>query len=292
MSYVIEAVASSRSRAFDEGYAALVAEFAPRGELERREVIARWLDEGVRGSRPDAQPAERLRRSYHMLIARDEHGALAGVRDCHVVLDERDRVATIYFAHVLVLPPFRRTGLAALLRSEPVARAHRFLADAVADPSTIDLLLAAEMEPPSLDDEASIIRLVAYGKDGFAAIAPAVLPYCQPDFRDLERAGAGKPRAIPLLAIVRFLGHEGAPLLPVRLARAFVTHLYAVFATHVRLDHLAELEARTLGVLDAFASANTRDVPLLPLPRTLDDAAAVTPLSRAAVMPFFPQELR
>ena len=281
MSYVVEAVASSRSRAFDEGYAALAAEFAPRGELERREVIARWLDEGERPT-PAALP---LRRSYQMLVARDEHGALAGVRDCHVVLDDRNRVAVVYLAHALVLPPFRRTGLAALLRSEPIAIARRFLEDAVADASTIDLLLAAEMEPPSLDDEASIIRLVAYGKEGFAAIAPAVLPYCQPDFRDLDQLGAGKARAIPLLAIVRFLGHEGAASLPARLARAFVTHLYAVFGTHVRADHLAELEARTLGVLDAFASGEIRDVPLLPLPRTIDDAAAVTPLS-------LPQELR
>jgi len=44
----------------------------------------------------------------------------------------------------------------------------------------------AEMEPASRGDEASIVRLIAYGRDGFAAIAPAALPYWQPDFRDLD----------------------------------------------------------------------------------------------------------
>lgn len=289
MSYRIEAALSSRSRAFEEGYAALAAEFAPRGELERRDVIARWLDEPT-AARDDGH----LRRTYHLLVARDAHGELAGVRDCHMVLDDRDRVAIMYLAHALVMPPYRRSGLGALLRSEPIAIARRVLDEAQLAPSTVDVLLAAEMEPPTLDERASVVRLVAYGKEGFAAIAPAAFPYCQPDFRDLSGHAAEDARPIPLLAIVRFLGHEGARALPVRLARAFVTHLYAVFATHVRRDHLAQLEARTLGVLDAFTGTAGAGgvVPLLPLPRTIDDVAAVNPLSRSSVMPFFPQELR
>ena len=266
MSYRFEAVESSKSPAFDEAYGALDAEFGPRGELERREVVARWLDEAA------AAPEEKLQRSYHLLVARDERGSLAGVRDCHVVLDRGEAIAVVYLAHALVLPPFRRSGLGALLRSTPIAIARRVLGDAGMDASKVDILLAAEMEPAARDDEASIIRLLAYGKEGFAAIAPAALPYWQPDFRDLGALHVSDIEARPLrlLAVVRFLGHEGAPTLPKRLARAFVTHLYAVFATHVRPDHLAALEARTLGVLDALA---TPEVPLLPLPRTIDDEA-------------------
>jgi GNAT superfamily N-acetyltransferase len=265
VTYRIEAVESSKSPDFDEAYGALAAEFAPRGELERREVVARWLDEPRSGQ-------ELLQRTYHLLVARDEHGALAGVRDFHVVWDPREGVAIVYLAHVLVLPAYRRSGLGARFRSAPVAIARRVLGDAGLDASKVDILLAAEMEPASRADEASIVRLIAYGKDGFAAIAPAVLPYRQPDFRDLDGvlASGGEPRPIPLLAVVRFLGHEGEPTLPSRLARAFVTHLYAVFATHVRPDHLAALETRTLGVLDA---GGTPEVPLLPLPRTIDDEA-------------------
>lgn len=286
MSYRIEAVGSSSSAAFDAAYGALAAEFAPRGELERREVVARWLDEPDSVSGGEGGSAS-LQRTYHLLVARDARGALAGVRDCHVVLDTENGIAIVYLAHALVVPAFRRTGLGALFRSEPIAIGRRAIAEAGMDGHAVDLLLAAEMEPASLDDEASLVRLAAYGKEGFAAIAPAALPYCQPDFRDL--AALSEARPIPLLAVVRFLGHEGELSLPARLARAFVRHLYAVFATHVRPDHLAALSRRTLGVLDALALA---EVPLLPLPRSIDDRATVVPLTRAAVLPFFPEELR
>jgi hypothetical protein len=251
MNWDLSEVGSSRDASFDEAYGALAAEFGPRGELERRDVIVRWLD---------GQP-----RTYHLLVARDENGALAAVRDCHVIVT--DGVAVVYLAHALVLPPYRRTGLGALLRRAPIAIAQR-----EATPGA-DILLAAEMEHPRLSDEASVIRLCAYGKDGFAAIAPSALPYFQPDFRDLGPNDV--PRPIPLVAVVRWLGHENAPTLPARLARAFVTHLYRVFRTHVRADHLAELEGGTLRALEAFGKD---EVPLLPLPRTFADVAAIRAL--------------
>ena len=291
MSYRIERVGSSNAPDFAEAYAALAAEFASRGELERREVIARWLDE------PGAARFGRgLERSYHLLVARDDDGALAGVRDCHVILD-RSGVLVVYLAHALVLPPYRRRGLGALLRSAPIAIGRRVIGEAGLSASSVDLLLAAEMEPVSPkeegeegEDEASVVRLTAYGRDGFAAIAPSALPYCQPDFRDLDALATGDtPRPIPLLAVVRFIGHEGARRLPTRLARAFVTHLYAVFATHVRRDHLAVLEAATLRVLDAVTEG---EVPLIPLPRTIHDQATLSLLSQAAVLRALPPELR
>lgn len=281
MSYRIESVESSRSEGFEAAYGALHAEFASRGEIERREVIARWLDQPPASDGPYA-------RTYRLLVAYDEHGALAGVRDCHVILDPRQAIAVVYLAHALVLPPFRRTGLGALLRSAPLALARRALADAGMADRPSDVLLAAEMDPASLGDETSVIRLIAYGKEGFSVISPAALPYCQPDFRELRTAGAARP--IPLLAVVRRLGHETDATLPVPLARAYVKHLYAVFGTHVRADHLAALERRTLAVLDAFTRQG--DVPLLRLPTTLDDQEAVIPLSRTSVLSFFAEELR
>ncbi|MDB4938556.1 MAG: hypothetical protein JWP87_5528 [Labilithrix sp.] len=283
MSYRLDEVTSSASADFTEAYGALDAEFGPRGELERREVVARWIDRGADPER-EGERKGNLRRRYHLLVAKDESGALAGVRDCHVVLEPAARIAVVYLAHSLVLPPFRRTGLGARFRSEPIVLATRALADAGMDASSGDLLLAAEMEPAVPEDPASAVRLAAYAKDGFAAIAPAALPYCQPDFRDLDRAADPVPRPIPLLAIVRWVGHEGAASLPKRLARAFVSHLYAAFATHVRAAHLAALSARSMSALDAFESD---EVPLLPLPRTTDDHAALAPLMRDAVLPFF-----
>ncbi len=260
--YRLEAVTSSRGAAFDEAYAALHAEFGPRGELERREVIARWL-EAAGGAPP-------LERTYHLLVARDEAGAFAGVRDCHVTVDRREGLAVVYLAHVLVLPAYRRTGLAARLREAPLALGRRALDAAGLHAPDAALLLAAEMEPPRPGDLESLVRLVAYGKDGFSAVAPAALPYRQPDFRAL--AAGSEPRPIPLLAVVRLVGHEGAARLPARLARAFVTHLYTAFATHVRAEHLDALRAETLTALDVALAASARDdVPLVALPRTIHD---------------------
>jgi GNAT superfamily N-acetyltransferase len=274
VSYRLEEVGSSRDPAFAECYEALAAEFAPRGELERRAVIERWLDE------PKPVVVDGLERSYHLLVARDERGSIAGVRDCHVILDRRG-VVIVYLAHALVLPTYRRSGLGALLRRAPIAIGERAITEAGL--ARVDLVLAAEMEPASAE-ELSIVRLSAYAKDGFFAIDPSVLPYCQPDFRDLGPTETARP--IPLLAVVRYVGHDDARTLPRRLARAFVTHLYAVFASHVRRDHLTTLETATFRALDAHAED---DVPLLPLPRTRDDARA---LSQENVLRSFPQELR
>lgn len=265
MSYRIEAVRGTRSPDFEDGYAALAAEFAPRGELERREVVAAWLDGPP--TRSSAWP------SYQMLVARDERGALAGVRDCHVAIDRAAGLAVAYLAHALVLPAYRRTGLGALLRDAPITLIEELLRAMSIAPGSVDVLLAAEMEHPSRDDEASIIRLVVYGQAGFAAIAPAALPYWQPDFRELGEGDVAQARPISLLAIVRHVGHEGAATLPKVLARAFVETLYAVFSTHVRADHLAALEARTLGVLEVFPGD---EVPLLPLPRSREDPALLS----------------
>jgi GNAT superfamily N-acetyltransferase len=289
VSYRIEGVVASSAPDFAEAYAALAAEFESRGELERREVIAHWLDK-PQARMGTASSGDGLERSYHLLVARDDEGRLAGVRDCHVILD-RSGVAVVYLAHALVLPAYRRTGLGVLLRRAPIAIGRRAIGEAGLSTADVELLLAAEMEPASLEDDASIVRLTAYGRDGFAAIAPSALPYCQPDFRDLDALGASgeKPRPIPLLAVVRFIGHDGARSLSTRLARAFVTHLYAVFATHVRPDHLAALQAATLRVLDASTEG---EVPLLPLPRTTDDRATLSVLSHAAVLRSLPPELR
>ena len=296
MSPRIEAVTSSRGPDFAEAYAALSAEFEPRGELERREVVSRWLEEAtpVPAQAPDGVA---LLRSYHLLVARDGSGALAGVRDFHLVYDAKNAVAITYLAHVLVLPAHRRSGLAERFRSEPVELSQRAIEALGADLGAVDLLLAAEMEPADPAELSSLVRLVAYGKAGFAAIAPTSLPYCQPDFRLLDSPATDEAeprrvlgaRAIPLLAVVRWVGHEGATSVPRRLARAFMRHLYAVFATHVRADHLAALMARTLIALDA---SPLDDVPLVRLPRAIDDHDALEPLSRASVLPLFPAELR
>ncbi|MDB4946134.1 MAG: hypothetical protein JWP97_5668 [Labilithrix sp.] len=280
MSYALRAATGPSDPDAAAALALFEAEFGPRGELERPEVIAGWLAEPARG----VVTAGGLRRAYRLLVARDASGTIAGVRDLHVVVDRAARLVVVYLAHVLVLPPFRRTGLGALLRRAPVELASSFMMEEGAEP--LAMLLAAEMEPAGAAPE-SRVRLVAYGREGFAAIAPSFLPYVQPDFRAL---GPGdEPHPIPLLAVVRRVG-AGADerRLPAGLARAFVRHLYAVFESHVPEAHLRAEERATLDVLEArLAAAGAEEVPLLPLPRVLDDEEAFAALGEDAVRAAF-----
>ncbi len=279
----IERVATS-GLAFEEAYAALFAEFGERGEIERREVISSWLDRGASGQLFD-RDERRVDWQFHLLVARDAAGTLAGVRDAHVTIDRERRECVVYLAHTLVLPEFRRGGLASLFRAAPVALARRAIAEALLTVADTDVLVAAEMEPAELDSPPTLVRLVAYGRTGFAAIPPFALPYCQPDFRDRSNA-TELARPLPLLPVVRWLGHappvtpSPSPL-PARLAAAYARHLYAVFATHCRAADLARPLAHAL---DALARSALDPVPLVPLPASLDDAAAFAPLTREATL--------
>jgi GNAT superfamily N-acetyltransferase len=258
---------------FQEAYKALDAEFGARGELERREVLEAWLARPPGGvTLPGG-----LVHDYHLLVARAGSGgmggALVGARDCHTIVDPAARVGVVYLAHVWVAPAARRQGLGARFRAEALAYGARAIAPFARGPARLELLAVAEMERFVATEEATRTRLVAYGRDGFAAVDPARLSYAQPDFRDLEALGVDvAPRPVPLLLIVkRWNDPPGARVpeisLPGALAGAAVRHLYAVFATHVRADHVASLEARALAAL-----AGREQVPLVRLPAAVEEA--------------------
>ncbi len=264
-SYRIERIERATDPAFEEAFGLLDAEFGSRGELERRAVIEGWLEDAGRGDE-----GGELELTYHLLVARDAAGNIAGVRDCHLTVDRAARRAVLYLAHVLVLPGHRRRGVGRLLREAPLA----LLCDRL--PSG-ERLVAGEMEHPVASDPASLVRLVAYGRAGFRAIDPRALPYHQPDFRD--PAQIATPAPVPLLVIVAWLDHEEARSLPRALAFAVLRHLYAVFATHCRAEHLAGPFAIARTALEAFVGDA---VPLYPLPTSIDDEAALAPLCEGA----------
>lgn len=262
--------------ALDEAYRALDGWFGVRGELERRAVVEDWL------RTPEGREVGGVRMRYHLLVARTVEGALAAVRDCHVTVDPSTGVCVVYLAHALVLPEHRRTGLARWLRELPVELARE---DLVAwGVGASEVVLAVEQEPVARGAEDTVIRLVAYGRSGFQVVSPEVLPYCQPDFRDVAALGV-PARPLPLLAVARRVGHEGAPTLPAALAEAFVTHLYAVFSTHCREEDLRAPREHALGYLRRSGLAQ---VPLLPMPAAVDDVTALGPLSEESVLPRFP----
>ncbi|WP_437506673.1 hypothetical protein [Sorangium sp. So ce1099] len=288
--------------AFDEGYRALEAFFGPKGEIERREVLAAWLA----GEHTD--PGAPISATYHMLLARsvDDDGHLAGARDCFVTLDRAARRCVVLLSHALVLPDFRRTGLGALLRAAPVALARRALREAglgegrspgqasagggkvEASAAAAEILLAAEMEAVDPDDRDTAVRLFAYGRAGFAAIPPAVLPYAQPDFRDTAALGV-TPVPVPLVAVVRQVGAEERADISRPGAASFLRHYQAVHAREVPPGDLVPIRERALAGLAAFEGER---VPLLRIPRGPAEIAGLAPLLRSAVMPLFPPAWR
>jgi GNAT superfamily N-acetyltransferase len=267
-------LASAHTADFDQAYALLDAEFGAKGELERKEVLAGYLsrDKGPRG--------------YKLVVARDSDGQIAAVRDCHVSMDQEARIVVVYLSHVLVLPPYRRSGLGSLLREVPAALGRRAIAEAGLRPP-VDLLLAAEMEPVAEGATDTITRLLAYGRARFKIVDPRCLPYCQPDYRAHALIDADRARALPLLAVVRWVGHESADEIPHRLAVAFVEHLYRIFAAHCREQDLRRPRAHALDTLAAQGEA----IPLLAPPRVPEDREAVLPLARQRVLAYYPASL-
>jgi 4-aminobutyrate aminotransferase/(S)-3-amino-2-methylpropionate transaminase len=267
--------------AVDEAYAVLDAWFGVRGELERRSVIDAWL--AAPGGRVEGAVCTR----YHLLTARAPDGSLAAVRDCHVAVDTARRLCVVYFAHAFVAPDHRRTGLAARLRDVPIALARADLADlGVPDAA---LLAGVEQEPIDADAPDTLIRLIAYGRAGFRAIDPRSLPHAQADFSDPATRGDRGVRPLPLLAVVRHVGHEDETTLPVTLARAYTEHLFGIFASHCRPE---ELVAPRRHALECLARCGLAQVPLLPLPRDPDDTAAMAPLRVDRFLGHFPPHFR
>ncbi|MFN7145763.1 MAG: hypothetical protein ACK4YP_18455, partial [Myxococcota bacterium] len=72
--YVLRAAASDAD--FALGYGVLADAFGPTGEIEREETLRAWFTRGSL-SAPDAPIGAR----YHLVLAFDADGALAGVRD-------------------------------------------------------------------------------------------------------------------------------------------------------------------------------------------------------------------
>jgi hypothetical protein len=268
---------------FEPAYELLDGEFGAKGELERRDAIVGYF----------ARTKDLV--GYHLVVARDEAGQLAAVRDCHVSVDAQARIVVVFLSHVLVLPPYRRSGLGGLLRHLPVALGRRAAAALPPGPPP-DVLLAAEMEPiamvtspegglaPSPD---TLARLVAYGGAGYRIIDPSVLPYCQADYRDHGAIDADRPRPVPLLAVVRWIGHEDAREIPQRLAAAFVEHLYRIILSHCREKDLALPRAHTLGRL----AAHEGSVALLDPPKNAHDHERLAPLARSRVLAYYPPGL-
>lgn len=275
----IDAITDPRTAAFPRTWDLLAAEFLDRGELEDAAELAALLDAGLIDYGHDRSG------TYHLFAAWDGD-ALVGARDCYVDIDHRLGVALVSLAHCLVAPPWRRRGLAALLRALPVALARQQILARAGRP--LPTLVVAEMEPPSAADPPAIVRLIAYGRAGFAALDPRRLPYAQPDFRP----DPGRHLALPLLGVVRTLEIPAAlgprPAVPVEVAALFPILFHATHRRYTPRERVDACEQNALTALHRSADP----VPLLPLPEGEATLDRLAPLTRAAVLPAYPPALR
>ncbi len=257
-SFTVDAVRSSADPVFDEVYDRLAREFAGRGEMERREVIE------DRFSWDPRKPVDGHALLYEMLVVRHE-GEIVAVRD-HTAISPPAALATgagggvvVHLSHVLVEPSMRGRGLASWLRALPIETARRcaWLAregDAAASPvshpgspaatmTSARITLVAEMEHDDGSSAAIIRRLRSYARAGFSLVDPSRVTYHQPDFRRADEIDRSGVQSVPLSLVVRRVGDEleghicGAEL------RELVSALHAMFAVHVRRDHMDEVRA-------------------------------------------------
>lgn len=262
---------------FDEGYRALDVQFGANGEIERRDTLLRWF-------RADSlSPADApIRAYYHLLMARTAEGRLAGVRDCFVTVDPARRRAVVLLSHSVVFSEHRRSGLAAMLRTAPITLAREALAAAKVEGG--EILLVAEMEMVEPHDRSTVVRLVSYGRAGFKVIPPEILPYAQPDFRDVVALGI-TPVPLPFIALVRQVGEETSDTISHERVEAVVHHLQAVHRCHCR--H-ADLEPIRDHALAALARHPEDPLALLRLPMSSADVARLRPLMRVNVQHLYP----
>jgi GNAT superfamily N-acetyltransferase len=264
--------------AFDEGYRILDAQFGPMNELERREVLDRWFTRGSL-SPPDAA----IQARYHMLLARDARGAVVAVRDCFTAVDRGASRVVALMSHSLVLPAHRRSGIAALLRASPVVFARR---DAEAagckDP---EILLVAEMEHVEPAAKDTVVRLMAYSRAGFRMVPPWIVPYAQPDFRDLDAIG-DEARPIPFILLVRQVGHEERASLAWDRLVAILDGLRAIHSPAVRASQLVAIRAHALQRRDPKPGA---EIPLIKAPDSPARVGELAPLLRSALFDLYPR---
>jgi hypothetical protein len=232
----ITRIHSENDPAFEEGFLKLDEEFGHEGYLEAPEVLARRL------AWDPAKPHAYTALLYEMILVRRD-GAFAGVRDhtAIVPLAVPQHAAVVHLSHNLVVPEWRRSGLAGWLRAFPITTARDCLRGS-GGTGTEPITLVGEMEEYDPAEEKRIIRLKAYEKAGFLKVDPDRVHYHQPDFRDPETIDAsGGAKTIPLCLIIRRVGREHESFISGAEVRHLVTALYGMYAMEFRAQDMAPL---------------------------------------------------
>jgi GNAT superfamily N-acetyltransferase len=251
--FTVESVRDASEAGFDEAFDRLWKEFGPRGEMERREVIAdrlRWSP---------ARPVGGYAFLYELLIVR-KGGEVVAIRDHTAIASPKARsewpgaAVVVHLSHVLVEPALRGSGLAAWLRALPIDTARRCRARVRGASLEVrsgewenEVTLVAEMERAD-GTPASIARLRSYARAGFRVADPDAVSYSQPDFREATEIDRTGVRPVPLCLVLRRVKHENDAAMTGRELREVVGALHAMFGVHVRSDHMAPVRDLAAGL--------------------------------------------
>ena len=167
---------------------------------------------------------------YEMILVRKD-GEIAAVRD-HTIIPSAGEVV-VHLSHNLVMPKFRRTGLAGWMRALPVVSARQL------SPGDF-VTLAGEMEYDDGKDTDRAIRLKAYEKAGFLKVDPSVVRYFQPDFRSpeiIDQTGGARP--LPFQLLMRRVGREDERTITGAEVRRTVQAIYRMYAAQFRPEDMA-----------------------------------------------------
>ena len=246
----LHTVASREDPLFETAFALLDEEFGAKGEMETREVLARRL-----AWRPDTPVCGRRMLYELMLLVKD--GECLGLRDHTAIASEELPEIVVHLSHVLIVPKWRRRGLAQILRTLPVVTAHR-LAAALGRPDA-PVTLFCEMEPIDLAIPANRIRRTSYEGAGFLSVGHEI-GYRQPDFRPPETIDADPGGAKPILFDILFrrVGREEERALSGADLAASIASIYAMYAAGFRRKDMQ-------GCLDWLAAFRNSAAPHYPL---------------------------
>ncbi|GAB4169491.1 MAG: hypothetical protein Fur0032_08040 [Terrimicrobiaceae bacterium] len=227
-------IESGNDPLFHMAYGLLWDEFGLIGELEEESVLEERL--AWTGETLEDGCAMRYRL---MLVTMD--GEPAAVRDHTAIEVAGHPGVVVHLSHNLVLPPWRRSGLAGWMRALPVQTA-RSLLDLQNRPTDEPITLVGEMEPPDPDVVATMVRLRAYSKAGFLKVHPHQYSYHQPDFRSPEAIdSSGGPHPVPLQLIVRRVGRESETSIGRKELADLVDALYRMYERGFRESDMLPL---------------------------------------------------
>lgn len=236
---------------FEQAYQLLDDEFCRSNEIEPRGVLIDRLS-----WRADQENENGFAMAYELLVLKVA-GEIAAVRDHSAIVSQSE--VTVHMSHVLVLPSWRRRGLATILRTLPVNFARRVAA--IAGVPDAELTLFCEMDPvvpesPSLSNQ---VRRASYAKAGFLTI-PAGHGYLQPDFRptSLIHSDPDGPKPVTLDILFRRIGRENEVEISSSELIVHIERIYEMYQRHIAPEHMAAC----LAWLESFRTLPQKIYPL------------------------------